>query len=63
MQDNWPCVLFALSSGAFLGLGNLATQYALAFAGLSITLVVTASMTVIIGLSLFYLAFYISMLI
>ncbi|KAK4779920.1 hypothetical protein SAY87_016026 [Trapa incisa] len=53
-QDNWPSVLFALSSGVFIALGNLATQYALAFAGLSITLVVTASMTVIIGTSVNY---------
>ncbi|KAK4786004.1 hypothetical protein SAY86_002693 [Trapa natans] len=54
LQDNWPSVLFALSSGVFIALGNLATQYALAFAGLSITLVVTASMTVIIGTSVNY---------
>ncbi|OWM75892.1 hypothetical protein CDL15_Pgr009536 [Punica granatum] len=54
MQDNWPSILFAISGGVLLGIGNLATQYALALAGLSVTLVITASMTVIIGTSLNY---------
>ncbi|PKI44430.1 hypothetical protein CRG98_035162 [Punica granatum] len=53
-QDNWPSILFAISGGVLLGIGNLATQYALALAGLSVTLVITASMTVIIGTSLNY---------
>ena len=50
MQDNWPTVLFAMGGGVFLSLGNLATQYALALVGLSLTEVITASITVVIGL-------------
>ena len=34
-----------------LSLGNLSTQYAWAFVGLSVTEVITASITVVIGLS------------
>lgn len=49
MQDNWPSVLFAVAGGIMLSLGNLVTQYALAFVGLSVTLVITASLTVVIG--------------
>lgn len=49
MQDNWPSVLFAMAGGVLLSLGNLATQYALALVGLSVTLVITCSMTVVIG--------------
>ncbi|XAR65276.1 hypothetical protein NMG60_11009334 [Bertholletia excelsa] len=48
-QDNWPSVLFAMAGGVVLSLGNLATQYALAFVGLSVTEVITASITVVIG--------------
>ncbi|KAF8408203.1 hypothetical protein HHK36_007346 [Tetracentron sinense] len=54
MQDNWPCVMFALAGGVFLSLGNLSTQYALAFVGLSVTEVITASITVVIGTTLNY---------
>lgn len=50
VQDNWPCVLFAMAGGVFLSLGNLATQYAWAFVGLSVTEVITASITVVIGI-------------
>ena len=50
MQDNWPSVLFAMAGGVVLSLGNLATQYALAFVGLSVTEVITASITVVIGI-------------
>lgn len=53
-QDNWPCVLFAMAGGVFLSLGNLATQYAWAFVGLSVTEVITASITVVIGTTLNY---------
>ena len=53
MQDNWPSVLFAMAGGVFLSLGNLSTQYAWAFVGLSVTEVVTSSITVVIGLSLY----------
>lgn len=51
MQDNWPCVLFAMTGGVVLSLGNLSTQYAWAFVGLSVTEVITSSITVVIGLS------------
>ncbi|KAK9277570.1 hypothetical protein L1049_007115 [Liquidambar formosana] len=53
-QDNWPCVLFAVAGGVVLSLGNLSTQYALAFVGLSVTLVITASITVVIGTTMNY---------
>ncbi|KAF6165071.1 hypothetical protein GIB67_000655 [Kingdonia uniflora] len=49
-QDNWPCVLFTMVGGVFLSLGNLSTQYAFAFLGLSVTEVITASITVVIVL-------------
>lgn len=49
MQENWPSVLFAMFGGLVLSLGNLATQYAWAFVGLSVTEVITSSMTVVIG--------------
>lgn len=49
IQDNWPSVLFAMAGGVGLSFGNLATQYALAFVGLSVTEVTTASITVVIG--------------
>ncbi|CAL5338596.1 unnamed protein product [Camellia sinensis] len=48
IQDNWPSVLFAMAGGVVLSLGNLATQYSLAFVGLSVTEVITASITVVI---------------
>ncbi|KAG9138384.1 hypothetical protein Leryth_001578 [Lithospermum erythrorhizon] len=35
-QDNWPSVLFAMSGGIFLCLGNLACQYAFAYVGTTI---------------------------
>ncbi|KAF8021399.1 hypothetical protein BT93_G1745 [Corymbia citriodora subsp. variegata] len=53
-QDNWPSVLFAMAGGVLLSLGNLATQYALALVGLSVTLVITCSMTVVIGTTVNY---------
>ncbi|KAL6983353.1 Uroporphyrinogen-III synthase [Sarracenia purpurea var. burkii] len=43
-----------MAGGIFLSIGNLATQYALAFVGLSVTEVITASITVIIGTTLNY---------
>lgn len=54
MQVNWPSVLFAMAGGAVLSLGNLSTQYALAFVGLSVTNVMTASITVVIGTTFNY---------
>lgn len=49
MQDNWPCVLMAMAGGILLSLGNLSTQYAWAFVGLSVTEVITSSIAVVIG--------------
>ncbi|KAK3222866.1 hypothetical protein Dsin_009891 [Dipteronia sinensis] len=54
LKDNWPTVLFAMGGGVFLSLGNLATQYALALVGLSLTEVITASITVVIGTTINY---------
>ena len=51
MQDNWPSVLFAMAGGIVLSLGNLSTQYAWAFVGLSVVEVITSSITVVIGIS------------
>ncbi|KAM3359157.1 ureide permease 1 isoform X2 [Capsicum galapagoense] len=53
-QDNWRSVLFAMAGGMFLSLGNLSTQYAFALVGLSVTEVVSASITVVIGTTLNY---------
>lgn len=49
MQDNLPSVMFAMVGGIVLSLGNLSTQYAWAFVGLSVTEVITSSITVVIG--------------
>ncbi|CAH9119802.1 unnamed protein product [Cuscuta europaea] len=53
-QDNWSSVLFAMGGGVVLSLGNLATQYAWALVGLSVTEVVSSSITVVIGTTLNY---------
>ncbi|GFY88723.1 ureide permease 1 [Actinidia rufa] len=53
-QDNWPSVLFAMAGGVVLSVGNLSTQYAWAFVGLSVTEVITSSITVVIGTTLNY---------
>lgn len=53
MQNNWPSVLFAMAGGIFLSIGNLSTQYAWALVGLSVVEVVSASITVVIGIFLF----------
>ncbi|KAB2048058.1 hypothetical protein ES319_A13G088400v1 [Gossypium barbadense] len=55
-QDNWPSILFAMAGGVVLSLGNLSTQYAWAFVGLSVTEVITASITVVIGVGCFLIA-------
>lgn len=52
LQNNWPSVLFAMAGGVVLSLGNLSTQYAWAFVGLSVTEVLTSSITVVIGINL-----------
>ncbi|XP_043705247.1 ureide permease 2-like [Telopea speciosissima] len=53
-SDNWPSILFAMAGGIVLCLGNLSTQYAWAFVGLSVTEVITLSITVVIGTTLNY---------
>ncbi|KAL8150214.1 hypothetical protein V2J09_020022 [Rumex salicifolius] len=53
-QDNWPSVMFAMVGGIVLSLGNLSTQYAWAFVGLSVVEVMTASITVVIGTTINY---------
>lgn len=53
-QDNWPSVLFAMAGGVVLSIGNLSTQYAWAFVGLSVVEVVTSSITVVIGTTMNY---------
>lgn len=51
MKDNWPSVLFAMAGGVVLSIGNLSTQYAWAYVGLSVTEVISSSMVVVIGRS------------
>ncbi|ERM99989.1 hypothetical protein AMTRI_Chr10g224700 [Amborella trichopoda] len=53
-QDNWPSVCFAMAGGMVLSLGNLSTQYAWAYVGLSVTEVVSACITVVIGTTMNY---------
>ncbi|ONM33597.1 Ureide permease 2 [Zea mays] len=53
-QDNWPSVLFAMAGGVVLSVGNLSTQYAWAYVGLSVTEVISSSMVVVIGTTLNY---------
>jgi hypothetical protein len=52
MQDNLPSILFAMAGGVVLSIGNLSTQYAWAFVGLSVVEVITSSITVVIGIPL-----------
>ncbi|CAD6267771.1 unnamed protein product [Miscanthus lutarioriparius] len=49
IQDNWPSVLIAMAGGVTLGLGNLISQYAWAFAGLSVSIIICSCMAVVIG--------------
>uniref|UniRef100_A0A2P2L1A9 Putative ureide permease A3 n=1 Tax=Rhizophora mucronata TaxID=61149 RepID=A0A2P2L1A9_RHIMU len=53
-QDNWPSIIFAMAGGIVLSVGNLSTQYAWAFVGLSVTEVISSSITVLIGTTLNY---------
>lgn len=53
-QDNWPSVAFAMIGGLVLSMGNLSTQYAWAFVGLSVTEVVSSSITVVVGTTMNY---------
>lgn len=61
MQDNWPSVLIAMAGGLALSLGNLVSQYAWAFAGLSLTNVICASMTVVSGAYIYTYESFVSM--
>ncbi|KAK3136633.1 hypothetical protein QOZ80_5BG0439790 [Eleusine coracana subsp. coracana] len=54
IHDNWPSVLFAMAGGVFLGLGNLISQYAWAFAGLTVTNIICSSLTVVLGTTMNY---------
>ncbi|GJN34937.1 hypothetical protein PR202_gb23649 [Eleusine coracana subsp. coracana] len=54
VKDNWPSVLFAMAGGVVLSVGNLSTQYAWAYVGLSVTEVISSSMVVVIGTTLNY---------
>ncbi|XP_057834075.2 ureide permease 1 isoform X2 [Cryptomeria japonica] len=53
-QNNGPSIGFAMIGGLVLSLGNLATQYAWAFVGLSVTEVVSSSITVVVGTTMNY---------
>ncbi|KAH7422961.1 hypothetical protein KP509_12G033300 [Ceratopteris richardii] len=53
-QNNWPSVAFAMIGGLVLSIGNLSTQYAWAFVGLSVTEVVSSSITVVVGTTMNY---------
>eukprot|EP00249_Psilotum_nudum_P018488 c26832_g1_i3 orf=1038-1676(-) len=57
-QDNGPSVAFAMAGGLVLSMGNLATQYAWAYVGLSVTEVVSSSITVVIGTTMNYFLDY-----
>lgn len=48
-QANGPSVAFALAGGLALCLGNICLQYSLAFVGISLTEVVSASVAVVLG--------------
>ncbi|XP_050237592.1 ureide permease 1-like [Mercurialis annua] len=54
IHENWPSILFAMAGGIVLSIGNLSTQYAFAFVGLSVVEVITSSLIVVIGTSLNY---------
>ncbi len=60
MQDNGPSVAFAMGGGLALCLGNISMQYALAFVGISLTEVVSASLAVVVGEYLCVLCFLLS---
>ncbi|KAJ4973593.1 hypothetical protein NE237_006767 [Protea cynaroides] len=47
-------VLFAMAGGVVLSLGNIAQQYAFALVGLSVMMVISSSMIVLIGATLYY---------
>jgi hypothetical protein len=49
LQENLPSVGFALVGGLVLGVGNLLTQYAWLFVGLSIVDVISSNITMVVG--------------
>uniref|UniRef100_A0A0D9XZL9 Uncharacterized protein n=1 Tax=Leersia perrieri TaxID=77586 RepID=A0A0D9XZL9_9ORYZ len=53
-QDNWPSVLFAMAGGIALSIGNLISQYAWAFVGLSVTNIICSSLDVVVGTTVNY---------
>ncbi|XP_057824387.1 ureide permease 1 isoform X1 [Cryptomeria japonica] len=53
-QDNWPAVALAMTGGFALCLGNILMQYSLAFCGISLTEVVSASLAVVGGTTINY---------
>ncbi|XP_024366106.1 ureide permease 2 [Physcomitrium patens] len=53
-QENGPSVAFALAGGLALCLGNISLQYSLAFVGISLTEVVSASVAVVLGTTVNY---------
>lgn len=53
-QENWPAVVLAMVGGFSLCLGNILMQYSLAFCGISLTEVVSASLAVVGGTSINY---------
>ncbi|CAN5963260.1 unnamed protein product [Sphagnum jensenii] len=53
-QNNGPSVAFAMLGGLVLCLGNISMQYSLAFVGISLTEVVSASVAVVVGTSVNY---------
>ncbi|EAY83227.1 hypothetical protein OsI_38436 [Oryza sativa Indica Group] len=53
-QDNWPSVLFAMAGGIALSIGNLISQYAWAFVGLSVTNIICSSLAVVLGTTMNY---------
>uniref|UniRef100_A0A7C9DFP2 Ureide permease n=1 Tax=Opuntia streptacantha TaxID=393608 RepID=A0A7C9DFP2_OPUST len=54
IQENWPSVSLALTSGVILSMGNLSAQYSWALVGLSVTEVVSCSISVTIGTTMNY---------
>uniref|UniRef100_J3NDM1 Ureide permease 2-like n=1 Tax=Oryza brachyantha TaxID=4533 RepID=J3NDM1_ORYBR len=53
-QDNWPSILFAMAGGVALSIGNLISQYAWAFVGLSLTNIICSSLAVVLGTTINY---------
>lgn len=53
-QENWPAVVLATVGGFSLCLGNILMQYSLAFCGISLTEVVSASLAVVGGTTINY---------